>query len=287
MRAYNDWHLDAWCGAYPGRFIPNQIAYLRDPQIAADEIRRNAARGFKAVTFSEAPDKLGLPTIHSGYWDPLFAACAETETVLCLHVGSSGTSPTTSADAPPEIPAVLFGAYGMYSAVDWLYSKIPVRFPDIKICLSEGGIGWVAGIIDRLDHCYKYQLGYLPTWRDVELSPSEVLRRNFWFCALDDDSEHGAARIASASSTSSSSPTTRTPTRRGRTRRRCSSASSATRTSPTTKRERITWRNAAELFRTQSRRLARDDTIAGVVARNARERPGRRRVRRSRGRRAR
>ena len=126
------------------------------------------ARGFKAVTFSEAPDKLGLPTIHSGYWDPLFAACAETGTVLCLHVGSSGTSPTTSPDAPPEIPAVLFGAYGMYSAVDWLYSKVPVRFPDIRICLSEGGIGWVAGILDRLDHCYRYQLGYLPTWRDVD-----------------------------------------------------------------------------------------------------------------------
>ena len=171
----------------PDRFVPNQIAYLRDPQIAADEIQRNAERGFKAVTFSEAPDKLGLPTIHSGYWDPLFAACAETGTVLCLHVGSSGTSPTTSADAPPEIPAVLFGAYGMYSAVDWLYSKVPVRFPDIRICLSEGGIGWVAGILDRLDHCYRYQLGYLPTWRDVDVSPSEVLRRNFWFCALDDD----------------------------------------------------------------------------------------------------
>jgi len=178
MRAYNDWHLEAWCGAHPDRFVPNQIAYLRDPEIAAAEIHRNAARGFKAVTFSEAPDKLGLPTIHSGYWDPLFAACAETGTVLCLHVGSSGTSPTTSPDAPPEIPAVLFGAYGMYSAVDWLYSKIPVRFPDIRICLSEGGIGWVAGIMDRLDHCYRYQLGYLPTWRDVDLSPSEVLRRS-------------------------------------------------------------------------------------------------------------
>jgi predicted TIM-barrel fold metal-dependent hydrolase len=188
MRAYNDWHLEAWAGAHPSRFVPNQITYLRDPEIAAQEIHRNAARGFKAATFSEAPDKLGLASIHSGYWDPLFRACAETETVLCLHVGSSGTSPTTSDDAPPEIPAVLFGAYGMYSAIDWLYSKIPVRFPDIKICLSEGGIGWVAGIIDRLDHCYKYQLGYLPTWRGVALSPSEVLRRNFWFCALDDDS---------------------------------------------------------------------------------------------------
>jgi predicted TIM-barrel fold metal-dependent hydrolase len=187
MRAYNDWHLEAWAGAAADRFIPNQITYLRDPEIAANEIRRNAERGFKAATFSEAPDKLGLPSIHSGHWEPLFRACAETDTVLCLHVGSSGTSPTTSSDAPPEIPAVLFGAYGMYSAVDWLYSKVPVRYPDIKICLSEGGIGWVAGILDRLDHCFKYQLGYLPTWRDVDLSPSDVLRRNFWFCALDDD----------------------------------------------------------------------------------------------------
>ena len=22
IRAYNDWHIDEWCGAYPGRFIP-------------------------------------------------------------------------------------------------------------------------------------------------------------------------------------------------------------------------------------------------------------------------
>jgi len=44
-----------------------------------------------------------------------------------------------------------------------------------------------AGILDRLDHCYRYQLGYLPTWREVDRAPSEVMRRNFWFCALDDD----------------------------------------------------------------------------------------------------
>ena len=188
MRAYNDWHLDAWCGAAPDRFIPTQITWLLDPVVAAEEIRRNAARGFRALTFSEAPEKLGLPSLHTGYWDPMFAACEETETVICLHVGSSGTAPMTAPDAPPETVAVLFFAYGMYAAVDWLYSKVPVRFPKLKIALSEGGIGWVAGLIDRLDHCFKYQLGYLPTWRDVELTPSEVLRRNFWFCAIDDTS---------------------------------------------------------------------------------------------------
>ena len=188
FRAYNDWHLEAWCGAHPERFVPNQIPWLRDPVVAAAEVRANAARGFRAVTFSEAPEKLGLPSLHTRYWDPFLAACEETGTVVCLHVGSSGTSPMTAPDAPPETVAVLFFAYGMYAAVDWLYSKIPVRFPELKICLSEGGTGWVAGLIDRLDHCFKYQLGYLPTWRDVDLTPAEVLKRNFRFCALDDAS---------------------------------------------------------------------------------------------------
>lgn len=247
MRAYNDWHLEAWCGAHPDRFIPNQIAYLRDVGIAAAEIRHNAERGFKAVTFSEAPDKLGLPTIHSGYWDPLWAACEETGTVVCLHVGSSGTSPTTSPDAPPEIPAVLFGAYGMYSAVDWLYSRIPVRFPGIRLCLSEGGIGWVAGILDRLDHCYRYQLGYLPTWRDIAESPSEVLRRNFWFCALDDDAgmllRHriGLDHILVESDyphADSSWPNTQSMLVR----------QLRDQGVPDDEAERITWRNASELF---------------------------------------
>ena len=129
--------------------MPQQIAYLRDADEAADEIRRNAERGFKAVTFSEAPFKLGLPTIHSGYWDPFFAACAETETVICLHVGSAGETPTTSPDAPPLVIGHLFAASAFTYTVDWLYSGVPQRFPDIKICMSEGGIGWVAGLIDR------------------------------------------------------------------------------------------------------------------------------------------
>src|SRR4051812_46451650 len=49
MRAYNDWHFEVWHGAHPDRFIPNQITWLPDPHVAADEIRRNAERGFRAV----------------------------------------------------------------------------------------------------------------------------------------------------------------------------------------------------------------------------------------------
>ena len=53
--------------------------------------------------------------------------------------------------------------------------------------LAESGIGWVAGMIDRLDHISTYHECY-GDWKGTDLAPSEVLRRNFWFCALDNPS---------------------------------------------------------------------------------------------------
>ncbi|MGW0177098.1 amidohydrolase family protein [Rhodococcus sp. NPDC003322] len=186
-RAYNDWHLEEWAGPYPDRIIPCQIPYFLDPEIGAQEIYRNAERGFKAVTFSEGPHALGLPSVHSGHWDPIMRACEETETVINLHIGSSSTSPSTSEDAPPDVSGTLFFGYAMFATVDWLFSKIPVRFPNIKIVMSEGGIGWVPALLDRLDHMTTYSSMY-GTWEGVDISPADVLKRNFWFCAVEDPS---------------------------------------------------------------------------------------------------
>jgi hypothetical protein len=102
-------------------------------------------------------------------------------------VGSSSTVPETSPDAPPDTIGVLFFGHAMFAAVDWLYSRIPVRFPDIKICLSEGGIAWVAGLLDRLDHVGRYQTLY-GTWSTDEPSPADVFQRNFYFSAIEDPS---------------------------------------------------------------------------------------------------
>jgi len=187
VRAWNSWHIEEWAGTHPGRIIGCQLAWLHDPRLAAAEIVANAARGFRAVTFPEAPEKLGLPSLHTGYWEPFMAACEETGTVICLHVGSSSQVPSTASDAPVDTVGVLFFGFAMFAAVDWLYSKVALRHPDIKICLSEGGIAWVPGLLDRLEHVERYQALY-GTWDGIDISPAELMQRNFWFCAIDDPS---------------------------------------------------------------------------------------------------
>jgi len=89
LQAYNDWHVEDWCGAHPGRFIPLGLVPIWDPQLMAAEVHRLAANGCRAVTFSENPAHLGLPSLHSDHWDPFWAACEDEQTVVCLHIGSS------------------------------------------------------------------------------------------------------------------------------------------------------------------------------------------------------
>lgn len=243
-RAWNDWMLEEWCAAAPDRFIPMQLPIWSDPQLAADEIRKNAARGFTAVTFSEAPHLLGYPSLHTGYWDPVMAACEETGTVICLHVGSSSSSPATAPDAPSDAVGALFFAYAMFAAVDWMFSMIPVRFPNIKICLSEGGLGWVAGLIDRFDHMNRYSAMY-GTWNGITETPAEVFRRNFWFCAIDDPSSFLQVDVIGAENIMVESDYPHADTTWPVTQDKLHAQIGRL---PTAQQEMIAWRNAADLF---------------------------------------
>ena len=65
LQAYNDWVIEEWCGAAPGRYIPLMLIPMWDPALAVREMERCAARGVTSFAFSENPTKLGLPSIGS------------------------------------------------------------------------------------------------------------------------------------------------------------------------------------------------------------------------------
>ena len=185
IRAWNDWLFEEWYQAHPTRIIPLGITYLADPALAAAEIRRNAARGFTSVTFPERPHAIGLPSLWDrDHWDPIMEACVETDTVISLHVGSSGLVTFPPGAPSLQLGATLFGQASLGACAEWLWSGYPMRLPNLKIAMSEGGVGWVAMLLDRLDNIVD-RSGYGLGWDD---RPADVLRRNFWFCTIDDPS---------------------------------------------------------------------------------------------------
>ena len=225
VRAYNDWMVDEWCAGSKGRLLPLCLVPLWDSQLAAAEVARNAARGVRGVAFSEVPAYLGLPSIHSGYWDAFFRQCEETGTVLFLHIGSGTKMPKTSDDAPDLVAVTIGFGNCVASMADFIFSGVLERFPDLKVVYSEGQIGWIPFFLERADDAWE-STGVgpsVPTPSPNRHLPITTVRSTV---ASSRTSTGSSRSTALASTTSRSRATTPTPIAPGPTlrhwRRKCS-----------------------------------------------------------------
>jgi predicted TIM-barrel fold metal-dependent hydrolase len=187
IRAYNDWHLDDWAGAYPGRFIPCGLLPLFDVERAAAEVRRLASRGCHAVTFSENPEGLGMPSLHTDHWDPLFAACCDEGTVLCCHLGSSSRTMAISPDSPPSVPLTLSPGMTVSTFGEMLWATFWDRFPALRISLTEGDVGWMPYFLWRAEHVDERHGAWIRLGSNsARTSPREIFWERILCCFIDD-----------------------------------------------------------------------------------------------------
>jgi len=185
VQAYNDWHIDEWCGAYPARFIPMAIPVIWDAEECAKEVRRVSKKGVHALTFTENPAAMGYPSFHDDYWKPLWDALCDTNTVMNIHIGSSGRLAITAPDAPMDVMITLQPMNIVQAAADLLWSKPIKEYADLKIALSEGGTGWIPYFLERADRTYEMH----STWTHQDFKgklPSEVFREHFLTCFISD-----------------------------------------------------------------------------------------------------
>jgi predicted TIM-barrel fold metal-dependent hydrolase len=184
LQAYNDWHIDEWCGTYPGRFIPLGIVPMWDVNLAVAEVHRIAKKGCRAISFLEAPHAQGHPSFLSGHWDPMLKAIVEEDMVLCLHIGGAYGLVQLAPEAPIDHQIVLPTQVSMLTAQDLLFGPTFRRFPELRVALSEGGIGWIPMYLERVDRHFKNQ-----RWIRNDFGgklPSEVFREHILACFITD-----------------------------------------------------------------------------------------------------
>jgi predicted TIM-barrel fold metal-dependent hydrolase len=205
VRAYNDWMIDEWCATAPGRYIPLTIIPLWDPQLAVKEIERTAAKGSHSFCFSENFEPLGLPTIHDPgrYWDPVIAAANDTGQVLSIHIGSSSTMYKVSSNSPFMANMSMGAIRPAGCMLSWIFSGLFQRYPDIKIALSEGSIGWIPWFLERSQQVLETQKHWVAKGQQYQGSAEgahtvnvdtdvfkidiyEDYRNHFYGCFIDD-----------------------------------------------------------------------------------------------------
>jgi predicted TIM-barrel fold metal-dependent hydrolase len=192
LKAYNDWMLDEWAAGAPGRLIPLIVIPLWDPVAAAEEIERCAAKGARAFSFPENPAPLGLPTIHrpDRHWDPVLAAANETGMPLCQHIGSSSRYLGTSTEAHLLVTLAWAPMCNISGALtDWMLNDAFFRFPDLKVVLSEGNIGWIPYLLGHIAMKYERAAKYRHFKITEEGGPidfEQVYRDHVYGCVIED-----------------------------------------------------------------------------------------------------
>jgi predicted TIM-barrel fold metal-dependent hydrolase len=186
LQAYNDWAVDEWCGAYPGRFIPMGVVPMWDVELAAQEVHRLGAKGCRSISFLEAPHAFEFPSFLSGYWDPMLGALCDENMVLSLHIGAGFNLIQRAPEAPLDHLMVLACQISALIAQDLLFGPTLRTFPDLKVALSEGGIGWIPFYFDRVDRHFTNQ-----QWLHNDFGgklPSDVFREHILACFITDPS---------------------------------------------------------------------------------------------------
>jgi predicted TIM-barrel fold metal-dependent hydrolase len=186
LRGYNDWHVDEWCGAHPGRFIPCGILPTWDMDATVAEVKRLSAKGCTAVSITDNPTMLGLPSIHNDYWEPFWKAITDADMTMCLHIGTGNPAPHASMETPIEAWISTMPMAIVIGAADWLHLDALKRYPSMKIALSEGSIGWVPYFLERCDFSHWRHHAWTNSTFEGE-KPSTLFRKHFLNCFIDDD----------------------------------------------------------------------------------------------------
>ncbi|MBV1918822.1 MAG: amidohydrolase [Sphingomonadaceae bacterium] len=206
--AYNRWVMDFSKNA-PDRLFPVGYVTMRDVDETVEQVKNLARMGFKAINmpaFPQNPDAWktdsGVKALKDGqvsaltgdrggalqYMDPefdkLWATVVDTDMALTFHLGARvprfGQKEYFLADMPMSKLAMA-EPIGIF-----IFNCIFDRFPDLRMCSVESGVGWMAWLAEYMDRTWEKQR----YWTESKLKnpPSYYMDKNVWGSFINDRS---------------------------------------------------------------------------------------------------
>jgi predicted TIM-barrel fold metal-dependent hydrolase len=186
FRAYNDWLAD-FCKPYPDRLKGVAMLNVDDPHDATGELQRAARIGLAGAMIPLRPMEQRYD--HPMY-EPLWAAAADLQMPLSLHVGTyrwrPGTDPNNSAQDIVEFTNRDCDPRNAVAAM--IYSGVFERYPGLKVGVVEFEVAWAPYFIARLDNVYTERAVGRKLERFMDgMLPSDFFRRNVFISFQEDD----------------------------------------------------------------------------------------------------
>ena len=172
--AYNDWLIENWLEK--DKRFRGSIHVVPDlPELAVREIDRLAAHPQMVQVF--------MPTMHDRqYGDPvyrpIFEAAARHELAIALHHGGGTQSVIGFPRYYIEWHVLAAPQATMAQVSSILFSGVFDEFPELKLVLLEGSVGWVPWFMLRMDQQYREVRSNVP-W--VKRLPGDHIRDNVRF----------------------------------------------------------------------------------------------------------
>jgi predicted TIM-barrel fold metal-dependent hydrolase len=104
--------------------------------------------------------------------------------IMCLHIGMGLDAIDMGPDFSPDNFMVLSTQVTVLAVQDLLWGPAMRKYPDLKVAFSEGGIGWIPFLMDRVDRHYVNQ-----RWTGQDFGgkmPSDVFREHALACFIYD-----------------------------------------------------------------------------------------------------
>ncbi len=159
VRAYNDF-LSEFVAAAPNRYIGLGVVPIHDPEASVREVERFRVLGLRGIFIGL--DGADFP-ISAPQYDRFWAAAAAERLPVSIHIGGGALMKRNLVQATQVAPGTLeafitLAPMTVGETIGMLiFGGVLARHPELRLVIAEGGIGWMAYFIERIDHVFEKQ----------------------------------------------------------------------------------------------------------------------------------